>query len=85
MDGLPGLFHASLPHAPEIGAEHVLQHRPLQRALECTRRTIDEVINDPFARNQVAGFYKLHCWVERETERSELERQWAMPSRVRGR
>lgn len=83
MDGLPGMFRVSLPHAPQAGPVHVLQHRPLQRALEATDRTIDEVVNDPLARNQVAGFYKLHYWVERESERSELERQWAAPSVLR--
>jgi hypothetical protein len=30
----------------------------------------------PIARRKVAGYFKLHKWVERESEISELERQW---------
>mgnify|MGYP006207053097 CR=1 FL=1 len=38
--------------------------------------TIDDVVNDPVAKMKVLGFYKLHCWVARENETSDLERQW---------
>jgi hypothetical protein len=54
----------------------VVVQRPLRRVLAFTGRTIDDVINDPVARNQVRGYYKLHCWIRRESEISELERQW---------
>ena len=74
--GLPGLG-SPLPFKPNGNQiEHVLTQRPLHRILAFTRRTIDDVINDPIARNQVYGFYKLHRWIEREDEIGELERQW---------
>lgn len=56
--------------------EHVLVQRPLQRVLAFTRRTIHDVINDPIARREVIGYYKLYRWVERGSEVSDLERQW---------
>ena len=56
--------------------ERVIIHRPLHRVLAFTRRTIDDVVNDPIARNQVRAYFKLHKWVRRESEISELERQW---------
>ena len=56
--------------------EHVIVRRPLARLLAFTRRTIDDVINDPIARNEVRGYFKLFKWVKRESEISELERQW---------
>jgi hypothetical protein len=56
--------------------EHVILQRPLHRVLAFTRRTIDDVINDPIARNQVRAYFKLHKWVQRASEISELERQW---------
>jgi hypothetical protein len=53
----------------------------LQRVLSFTGHTIHDVINDPVARQKVAGYYKLHKWVERQSEVSELERQWNTPPR----
>jgi hypothetical protein len=53
-----------------------LTQRPLQRVLAFTKRSIDDVINDPIAARQVLGFYKLHCWIARECEIADLERQW---------
>jgi len=37
--------------------EHVVIQRPLRRVLAFTRRTIDDVINDPIARNEVRGYF----------------------------
>ena len=56
--------------------EHVIVQRPLQRVLAFTRRSIDDVINDPIARNEVLGYYKLYRWVQRGSEINDLERQW---------
>jgi hypothetical protein len=56
--------------------EHVIVQRPLQRVLAFTRRTIDDVINDPIARNEVRGYFKLYKYVQRGSEITELERQW---------
>jgi hypothetical protein len=67
---------------PEVDGrtEHVVPQRVLQRVLSFTGHTIHDVINDPIARHKVAGYYKLHKWVERESEVGDLERQWnALP------
>jgi hypothetical protein len=56
--------------------EFVLLQRPLQRILAFTRRSIDDVVNDPIAKNEVLGYYKLHKQIRRATETRELERQW---------
>lgn len=56
--------------------EHVLTQRPLHRVLAFTGRTIDDVVNSSVAKNQVTGFYKLYRQVERQSEITELERQW---------
>ena len=56
--------------------EHVVVMHPLRRVLAFTRRSIDEVINDPMARNEVHGYYKLYRQVQRAGEVRELEEQW---------
>jgi hypothetical protein len=56
--------------------EHVVIQRPLHRVLAFTRRSIHDVINDPIAKREVLGYYKLHRWVERSCEIVDLERQW---------
>jgi hypothetical protein len=56
--------------------EFLLVQRPLQRILAFTRRSIDDVVNDPIAKNEVLGYYKLHKQVRRAMETRELERQW---------
>jgi hypothetical protein len=58
------------------GTAHVQPQRVLRRVLAFTGHTIDDVINDPLARRKVAGYYKLHHWVQRQTEIGDLERQW---------
>jgi hypothetical protein len=62
--------------APEPKIAHVLTQRPLHRVLKFTGCTIDDVVNNPIAKNQVLGYYKLHRFVERRSEVIELERQW---------
>jgi len=71
-------FGGSLPAKPQVAesVEHVIIQRPLDRVLAFTRRSIHDVINDPLARNEVVGYYKLYRWVQRESEISDLERQW---------
>ena len=56
--------------------EHVLVQRPLHRVLSFTRRSIDDVVNDPIAKNQVLGYFKLYKQVERSCEITEMERAW---------
>jgi hypothetical protein len=59
-----------------IRTEYILIQRPLQRILAFTRRSIDDVVNDPIAKREVLGYYKLHRHVQRRMETRELERQW---------
>jgi hypothetical protein len=56
--------------------EHVILHRPLDRILAFTGRSIDDVVNSPMVTNQIYGYFKLQRWVTRESEISELERAW---------
>ena len=72
-------FGAALPGKSGDAIEHVMVQRPFDRVLAFTGRTIDDIIDDPFARQQVLAYYKLHRWVNRQCEISELERQWSSP------
>ena len=56
--------------------EFLMVHRPLQRILAFTRRSIDDVVNDPIAKREVLGYYKLHKQIQRGIDTRELERQW---------
>jgi hypothetical protein len=71
-----GLGRARRGHAAEPTAEYVMVRRPLQRVLAFTGRSIDDIVNSPIVKNQVLGYYKLHKWVDRETEIAELEKAW---------
>jgi hypothetical protein len=55
---------------------YVMKQRPLQQVLNFTGRTIDDVVNNPIAKNEVLGYYKLHKFVERRSEILDLEQQW---------
>ena len=76
----PNPFNFGRRHAPPPpggGRTEIVQlQNALRRVLSFTGHTIDDVVNDPIAKAKVLGFYKLHRWVERENETSELERQW---------
>ena len=50
--------------------------RPLRRVLAFTGRSIDDVVNDPIAKNQVYGYYKVLRQVERAADVRDLEEQW---------
>jgi len=67
---------ASLPGELAQTVEQVVTMRPLHRILAFTRRSIDDVVNDPIAKNEVYGYYKLHRRIERAGEVRDLERQW---------
>jgi hypothetical protein len=56
--------------------EFVLLQRPLRRILAFTRRSIDDVVNNPIAKREVLGYYKLHKQIQRGIETRDLERQW---------
>jgi hypothetical protein len=50
--------------------------RRLSRVLSFTRLTIDDVVNNPIAKNQVRAYWKLSKQIDRSSEARELERQW---------
>ena len=62
--------------------EHVLVQRPLQRVLAFRGRSIDDVVNDPFVKNEIYGYWKVHRQIERQCEVVDLERQWNPQGRV---
>ena len=62
--------------APPDAQVRYASQRPLHRVLAFARLSIDDVVNDRFARNRVYGYYKLLRQVERAGEVRELERQW---------
>ena len=71
-----GLGRSGLIAPSETPIEQVIVQRPLDRILAFTRRSIDDVVNSPIAKNQVYGYYKLSKFVERRSEIIELEQQW---------
>ena len=71
-----GLYRPSDAARDAGRTEFVLLQRPLRRILAFTRRSIDDVVNDPVAKREVLGYYKLHKQIERGIETRELERQW---------
>jgi hypothetical protein len=76
---MSGLFNLGGPlrRPDESGNTQIVQsQRVLDRIFAFTGRTIHDVVNDPIARNQVIGYYKLLRWVDREMEIGALERQW---------
>jgi hypothetical protein len=70
--GVRGMLEA----AANDRTEFVLTQRPLQRILAFTRRSIDDVVNDPIAKREVLGYYKLSKQIARAGEVRELESQW---------
>ncbi len=56
--------------------ERLVIQKALDRILAFTGLTIDDVVNSPIARNKVRAFYKLHRWIDRESDILDLERQW---------
>jgi hypothetical protein len=71
-----GLTQRPLLDRDAAKTERVIVQRPLDRVLAFTGRSIDDVVNSPIAKNQVLGYYKLHQWVQRGTEISDMERAW---------
>jgi hypothetical protein len=71
-----GLHRPFRPAADPAGPTHVVRHGPLHRVLAFTGFSIHDVINDPIARNIVAGYFKLHRQVWRRCEIVDLERWW---------
>ncbi len=71
-----GLSRVHLNKTASPGIELVLNHRPLDRIFAHTGYTIDDVVDNPIAKNAVLGYFKLHRQIERGSEITDLERQW---------
>ena len=57
-------------------AESVVVRRPLSRIFAFTGLSIDQVVNDPIAKNMMLGYFKLQRNISRASEVVDLERQW---------
>jgi hypothetical protein len=77
--GSLGIGRPLLWRQPPGDVEHVIVHRPLDRILAFTGYSIDDVVDDPIAKNAVLGYYKLHKQIIRRGEILELERMWNSP------
>lgn len=73
---LPGLSRRFVQLPTGTDTEFVLAQRPLGRIMAFAGRTIDEVVNCPIAKRQVALYFKLGRWMDRRIELLELEAQW---------
>jgi len=67
-----GLGTAQLPGMNRGPVVMLSEAQVLGRALEFTGYTIHDVINDPIARNTVAGYYGLYRYIERHCEMMDL-------------
>jgi hypothetical protein len=73
------LFGFRFPLPQQIQTTHIVErvlHWHLRRAMAFSGLSIDDVVNNPIAKNQVRTYYKLACCVERRGAVLELERQW---------
>jgi hypothetical protein len=69
--------HSELARRDDAQAlvRHVVVNR-LNRVLAFTGLTIHDVVNNPIAKNQVRGCFKLSKMIDRRSEIVDLERQW---------
>lgn len=71
--GIGGLQRAA---RKEPRQEFVLAHRPLSRVLAFRNRSIDDVVNSQFVKNEILGYWKVYRQIERRCEVLDLEQQW---------
>lgn len=76
MMALPGVGRRSLPNPVGTGTEFVLTQRPLRRIMAFAGRSIDDVVNCPIAKREVARYFKVSRRMKRRIEVLELESQW---------
>ena len=75
-------FNSIFPSSPRrvLKAEPVLEYihpqRVLHHILAFTGQSIDDVVNHRVSKNIVASHYKLLKQVKRQSEITELEKQW---------
>lgn len=60
--------HQVLPSEPQFAYEQRMASFALSRVLEFTGHTLDELINDPYARYEVVGYYKLYRFIASRCE-----------------
>ena len=48
----------------------------LRCALEFTRHSLNDMINDPSVRKKVTFYYKLFCYMERYSDEVDAQRRW---------
>jgi hypothetical protein len=71
-----GLSAIRLSQQSGNDTELVLVQRPLHRIFTFLGYSIDDVVENPIAKNAVLGYYKLSRQIERSSEIVDLERQW---------
>ncbi len=78
MSSLQSLgIYGSRRAAHEPAPQHLLVlERPLQKLLEFTHRSIDDVVNCPLAKREVLGYYKLQQQIRRNDEAYQLDKWW---------
>jgi hypothetical protein len=76
VEPLPGLGVPLTRRDRAPALELIEVQRPLRRVLAFLGRSIDDVIDNPIARNEVYGYYKLSKQVQRTCEIVDLERWW---------
>lgn len=67
---------AARPPASIAAAALVERRRSLHCVLRFTGYSIDDVVNDPVARNAVFGYFKLQKYVQRGCEAVDMDRWW---------
>jgi hypothetical protein len=73
-----GIGSPFLPHNAGSQPTYLLTQHPLKRVLAFTGRSIDDVVNDPIAKREVFGYFKLSRHIWRRGEIVELEKQWGV-------
>ncbi len=74
--GIFGIRRWLRREAPADHTEQVQVQKALHRVMAFTGRSIHDIVNDPMAKRHVIEYYKLHKWVDREMQISDLEHQW---------
>jgi len=72
---------------PSTAGRQAIEYRVVQsrlnRILAFTGLSIDDVVNNPIAKNKLLGYFKLSRFMDRREEIVELERQWNPTGRSR--
>lgn len=72
------LLREGVPVDEAAALERRVIQKRLNRVLAFTGLTIDDVVNNPIAKNQVLGYFKLSKEIDRRGEIVELEKQWGI-------